>query len=463
MAPPRVAVVILLVACGGLPAPDPGRPDLILVSVDSLRPDHLGAWGNPRQPSPGFDALAASGLRFSRARSASPWTLPSHTTMLSGRWPTDHGVIEDNRAIPASLPWIPSALQGAGWATGGFVSTVYVSREFGFERGFDHFEDFGITKKENLGRPVRAEDVVDEALGWARKAPDGAPIFLFVHLYDVHYPYLPPEPYNTRYDKAGTRKSTAYRTWRHYLAEPLQPARLEHLRAQYDECVAYTDAQLARLKAAWTRPATWILLSDHGEELGEHGSWGHGHTLHPEVLDIPLIVAGPGVAPAVRTERAGTIDVAATLAALAGLSWEGPGVDLRGPVPERAWIEESSRFDTARLGLLDGGRRLDVDLRGERRLYDLAADPAELRPLPGDPALERKLLEALPEAWTATGPVRTEGWTYQGGAWVTAPTGRFGLYPADAEIEGARTEADTRAVSVSAEVREQLEALGYQQ
>ena len=175
-----MVALLLLAACnrGGLPAGDARRPDVILVSIDSLRPDHLGAYGNERPVSPFLDSLAASGLRYTEARAHSPWTLPSHVTMLSGRSPLDHGVIESDRGIPDDLPMLGSILKTCA------------------ARGFDRFEDFDIARSDNLKHPVRAEQVVTEALTWA-EAQSGAPIFLFVHLYDVHYPYLPPEPWNS--------------------------------------------------------------------------------------------------------------------------------------------------------------------------------------------------------------------------------------------------------------------------
>ena len=187
-------MVIFLAACTSsttLPAGDPTRPDIVLVSIDSLRADHLGSYGYERPTSPFLDRLAADGQRFTRARTATAWTLPSHLTMLTGLWPTQHGVIEDHLALAEDVPLIQERLRAAGWATGAFVSSIYVSRVFGFARGFDLFQDWGITTATNLDHPIRASDVVDAALGWAASAGEDKPIFLFLHTYDVHYPYLP--------------------------------------------------------------------------------------------------------------------------------------------------------------------------------------------------------------------------------------------------------------------------------
>lgn len=469
---------LLLLALGcsgsGLPAGDPSRPDVILVSIDSLRPDHLGSYGNARQPSPFLDGLAARGLRFTEARASSPWTLPSHTTMLSGRGPLEHGVIEDTLRIPDTLPLVQEAFSAGGYATAGFVSTLYVSRTFGFDRGFSRFEDYAITKKTNLEHPARAEQLVADALAWAREQPEGKPVFCFLHLYDVHYPYRPPQPYDLQYDKPSSKKSTAYRNYGWYLEHPITEARWTHLRAQYDESLAYTDAMLARLGAAWEasgRRVSWVVTADHGEELGEHGSWGHAHTLHPEVMRVPLLVSGAGVpAAAVRDDRVGVIDVAATVAGLGGVAFPSSGVDVRGAVPaDRDVVMETSRFDTARLGLLRGDRRLELDFVAGTSVVYGPDDPEERLATPNaDAALEAAAWAAVGERWTATGPVVTPGWIRALGedrGHAFSGPGAFAVYPPDARVDGAATRAEPAppSSSLSDAVREQLDALGYQQ
>ncbi len=468
-------VVVLFSAfygCGSatLPAGDPTRPDVILVSIDSLRPDHLGSYGNARQPSPFLDGLASAGLRYTEARAHSPWTLPSHTTMLSGRGPLEHEVVEDTRRIPADLPLVQEALGGAGYSTAGFVTTVYVSDTFGFERGFSHFEDYGIGRAENLKRTVNAETVVDDALTWARTA-EGKPVFLFLHFYDVHYPYLPPEPWNLKYDKPGSKKSTRYRSYEWTLKNPLSADRLAHLQAQYDESIAYVDDQLARLGAAWAksgRRVSWVVTADHGEEFGEHGGWGHAHTLHPEVMRVPLVVSGAGVdTPAVREERVGVVDVAATLAGLAGVPFPSSGVDVRGAVPVRDQVFETSRFDSARLGLWSAGRRIDLDFTRDAQVVYGDVDADESTPLAADPALEALAWAAVGERWTATGPVTTRGWLHAAGVGTTHRwdgPGPFALYPPDALVDGPATRAAAPpSVTLTEDTREQLRALGYEQ
>ncbi len=488
-----------LLGCSGaakpLPPGDPGRPDIVLVSVDSLRADHLSAYGYTRATSPNLDRLAEGGLRFEGARASSPWTLPSHMTMLTGRWPTDHDVIEDDLALAPDVPMVQEALAAAGYATAGFVSTIYVSGGYGFARGFSTYDDYDITLRDNLSHPVRAERLVDDAVAYAREQGGGRPVFLFVHIYDVHYPYMPPAPWDTTFDRAGTIDELHYRTYTFFRKNPISQRRFAHIIAQYDESIAYVDHALGRLVETWAgsnRPAYWIVTSDHGEELGERGSWGHAHTLYREALEVPLIVAGPGISGAVRREKAGAVDLAATIAAMAGLPWaHGPGVDLRGPVPPRAFLAETSRFDSARLSIEDGARRLDLDLAdGRRTVFELDTDPKEQRPVTGTPdapRLEKALWEALGDRWVvdAGATVRTLGHLWSAGVHrgqsLVGPA-RFGVYPPDAgvfvdastsargivdsPVEGPlRYEGPRHAVKIvlDPETRAQLEALGYVQ
>lgn len=475
-----MVMLALLVGCTGSPLPpgDAARPDIVLVSIDSLRPDHLGTYGNPRATSPFIDGLAKTGTQFDEAWTHSPWTLPSHVTMLSGQNPFQHEVIEDDRRIPDSLPLVSEAFQAAGYLTGGFVTAVYVSKLYGFQRGFDHFEDYGITEEKNLQKPNNAEQVVADAIDFAKSA-DKKPLFLFLHLYDVHYPYLPPEPYNSQFDKPGTKKSTQYRKYEYYFRDPIPPARLQHLVAQYDETIAYVDAQLARLYAAFDqsgRKVRFVITADHGEEFGERGSWGHAHTLHPEAMRIPLIVSG-GTAGVRDATVARGMDIAPTVAALGGVSFVASGVDLLAHAADTSPREvamETCRFDSARLGLLtsNGGEsiRVDVDfLRSRTVTYAHSTNPRETdEQTPPDSALVAKALAQAGQHWVATGPVTSTGWMWT----VADPTrrhgvesGPFSIFPPDAVVSGPATRDVPLPPSIvlTDTTKEQLEALGYQQ
>ena len=446
---------ILLLACTRAPTLGPGgqAPDIVLISVDTLRADHLGVYGYPRPITPEIDKLAASGTRFADARSASPWTLPSHTTMLTGLLPNHHQVVDDTLRVGEGLPWLPESLGQAGYRTGAVVSTIYVGKRFGFDRGFSLFEDFGLKgERQNLKGELRAEQVVDRALSFVAENT-GQSVFLFLHLYDVHYPYSPPSPFDEALDRPSDGSDPVYKNYAYYRRNPLSADQMAHQLNQYDEEIAYVDHELGRLInafAAAQRSALWVLTADHGEELGERGSWGHAHTLYPEQLHVPLIVSGPGVqSGAVVQTTVGLQDLAATLAEAAGLRWGGDGLSLwpalRGePLPERAFLCDTSRFHSNRLGLYWGGLRLDWDLaRGAMALY---ADPEERQDVaaerPEDLArLRAELVRQYGLSWEADrGEITTKGAFFDESGPLPSPLTiegprRFAVAPVDAAVK----------------------------
>lgn len=411
---------------GALPAGDPQTPDIIFVSIDTLRADHLSSYGYERETSPFLDSLAAEGVRFQHARSASPWTLPAHTTMFTGQFPATHRVVDDNLALKSDVPVLPELLQQAGYTTGGFVSTLYVSRKFGFERGFDKFNDFSIdTEKENLSGDLVASTVIDDALRWWSGQPAGEPVFLFVHLYDVHYTYDPPPPYDTLFDRAPEKTDPRYRKYFYYKRHPLTQEQFAHQIAQYDESIRYVDDQLKRIAeatAAAGRQVRWVVTSDHGEEFNERGSWGHAHTLYAEQLRIPLIISGAGI-PSGQTLQnpVGNHDFAPTIAAWAGVAdkLKADGIDLNpsftegdAALPERPFLAETTRFKTNRVSLLEGNLRLEWDIQtNESRLFNVHVDPKEFNDLSVTMSTKRnemkeRAIALLGVDWQVTAPGR---------------------------------------------------------
>jgi len=501
-----VLPLLLLGACrGALPPGDPTTPDLVLVSIDTLRADHLSSYGCARPTSPFLDRLAAAGVRWSQARSPSPWTLPTHVTLLSGWLPTQHGVVEDDLAIPAEVPLLAEAMAARGFATAGIVSSLYVSERYGFERGFETFDAFGIrTSQENLSGQVTATDVVDRALAWLRSLPRGKPAFLFVHFYDAHYPYAPPKPFSTLFDRAPRKRDAHYRRYAWYREHPLDPEQMAHQEAQYDEAIRYVDSELERLHGALTaagRPATWAVTADHGEEFGERGSWGHAHTLYPEQLHVPLILSGARIPAGESVDRVvGLQDLPGGLAVLSGAdmpTWSRLSLDdsaLRsGPQPS-----ETSRFDSNRVGLWSDGWRLDLDLdSGTRELYDTTTDPGELHDrAASEPErvadMERDLWGGRAAPWTCRDACTVQarrgllvvGEAVRGREALLAPGEPFQVVPSDAEVRIAgegrwyragvhppppdaalilRADLHGRAVDLDPQERARLEALGYMQ
>jgi len=504
--------VLLLAGCGASREDRP--PDLVLISLDTLRADHLGSYGAPRDVSPFLDRLAAEGTRFADAWAPSPWTLPSHATLLTGRYPFEHGAIEEGHGIDPRAAMLPEVLRAAGYRTGAAVTSVYVSSRFGMDRGFDHFHDFGIVAGTLATQTtLDAQEVLDHGLAWEADQPEDRPVFLFLHLYDIHYPYDPPAPWNERLDPPARPEILAYENYFHYLRQPLDEATYTHLRNQYDEEILYVDDALRRFHAAWTarRPDTvFAIVSDHGEEFGERGSWGHAHTLTPEQLHVPWILHGPRVASQVVTDRVGLEDVAPTLAGLAGIGFPATGLDRRdqvtggaGPEGPSARFASTSRFRTLKHRWHDAPLDLVVDLvRRQAQLYDLVRDPRARTDLAGSRQDDVLRLLAGLYAW------RGEPWTTKveatlqtddgvfvvggmpQGSQLEAPAGiRFSVHPLDAAVRATARDGrvsgpwaalggttppatdpvlgwegralESSAAELSPEDRERLRSLGY--
>ena len=446
-----------------LPVGSASRPDVILLSIDTLRADHLGAYGYERDTSPFFDELAAGGTRFANTWAAAPWTLPSHATMLSGLLPPNHGAIEDQLQI-GSIPLIQEAFSASGYATGGVVSTLFVSERYGFNRGFDHFEDFKIAGAAmNNASTIDAEHVFNHALHWAQQQQAGKPMFLFVHVYDAHFGYNAPPPFNEKFDRAAKMGDPLYREYGFYRQNPLTPDELEHEIAQYDEEIAYVDASFRELVEGWRasgREAIVIMTADHGEEFGERGSWGHAHTLHREQLHVPWIINGDGVRKQVISARVGSEDLAATVAGLAKVPFPaGDGVDRSaqartGATPNQKYssarLAETSRFQTLKYRWHVDGKDMIVDLANAKRgLCDLTVDPwckTNLYTKSGTPdvgdALFSDMMDYLGDNWEAGEPGKVsvkDGVIYSGverhrQQLEVEPGDRFSVHPADALV-----------------------------
>ncbi|MBD3869548.1 MAG: sulfatase-like hydrolase/transferase [Acidobacteria bacterium] len=345
-------------------ATEPGSPEtspsVLLVTVDTLRADRL----ERGELMPHLRRLASAGVTFSNARALTPLTLPSHTTILTGLGTSRHGV-RDNIGyhVPPDLPFLAGRFRQAGFATGAFIGGYPLVSDFGLDSGFDVYDDR--LDASPLGPAAghterRAEDVVDAALGWTRDVA-GRPWFLWVHLYDPHEPYQPPD------------------SFKHPAKHP------------YDREVAYADAALGRLLAGLQAAADSrmiiLVTSDHGEMLGEHGEATHGVFLYEGALRVPLVFVYPG-APAGRVEsRPVTLaDVAPSLVEAAGLPAV-PGLDGRSlldPTGDSVVYLESihgrRRYGWAPLyGYLDWPLKFIAAPAPE--LYDLNRDPDEQRNL----------------------------------------------------------------------------------
>jgi arylsulfatase A-like enzyme len=317
--------------------------------------------------------------------------------MLTGLYPSSHRAVDAASSIAPSAVTVAELLQGEGFATGAVVTSWFVSANYGFDRGFDWFQDLDQTTHEKTGKTVDARRVIDLAEEWLEDRAD-QPFFLFLHLYDVHYDYKPPPPYRELFatDYQGPRRK--YRRYKFYKRNPLTAERLTFEESMYDGEIRYVDDQLARLYAILDRLGLQentliVVTSDHGEEFGERGSWGHGHTLFEEQVHVPLVIAGPGIeASQTIAAQVGLVDLPPTLLELAGLSplagmhgqslvplLRGRTGSGRSPaMAGRPALLETSRFDTNLIGPRRRGWKFLIDLgSGRESLFDLSTDPDE--------------------------------------------------------------------------------------
>lgn len=338
------------------------HPDVVLITIDTLRWDAVGWDGRVPSPTPRLDRLAAAGRVFPDAHAHNVVTLPSHTNILTGLYPFQHGV-RDNSGyrLPPDVPTLATALHAAGYSTGAFVGAYPLDSLFGLDRGFDRYDDrFPKGGDAELALPERrGDEVVAAALAWWRQAP--RPRFLWVHLFDPHAPYEPPAPFAARF--AGEP----------YLGEV----------AAVD---AFLTPLLDELALAPAGSLVAALTADHGEALGDHGELTHGIFAYESTLHVPLLLWGAGVAPGRDRRPARHVDLFPTLLAAADVAAPGwtsprPGHSLL----TAAAGSETSYFEALSAALHRGWAPLRGVIDRQRKLislplaelYDLDADPGE--------------------------------------------------------------------------------------
>lgn len=367
-----VLIVVLAAACGGEKPPESRapQPSILLVTLDTTRADAMGPEATGVS-TPAFDALVARGRWFRQAYATAPETLPSHASMFTGLYPAGHGVHENGRSLADAHDVAAARLASAGYDTAAFISAYVLGRQFGLARGFTTYDD------ELGGRSVverGSRDTTDRALAWL-EAPSDKPRFLWVHYFDPHTPYDPPAPFAPR-ENAPDRAA--------YLGE-----------------IAAMDAQLARLTAAFDRHASasgraaaFIVASDHGEGLGEHGEATHGNLLYQSTMHVPMVIAGPGVAPGSVDDPVSTRRVFHTLLDFAGLGSEH---SLRGDASEVVLGEAMKpylEYGWQPQIMAVQGRQKAI-FAGRTELFDVVSDPGETRDLGAGGQLPAAIRQAL--------------------------------------------------------------------
>lgn len=421
-------------------APEPA-PNVLLISVDSLRPDHLGCYGYGRETSPAIDRLAAEGVRFETVVSSSSWTLPAHVSLLSSLPCEAHGVVKGDLKARQGIVFLAEVLREAGYTTAGFVAGPYLSADFGFLQGFEHYDDYTVASVvprppfDEVTSPVSVSLVEDWVRAW-RRGRNRRPFFVFLHLWDVHYDYVPPPPYDTMFDAryTGTITGRGFES-NEGIHMGMAQRDLDHIIALYDGEIRYTDVHVRRLFETLQSLGAFdttviVLTADHGEEFFEHGNKGHRQTLFDETILVPLVIRYP---PKVRrgvvvSDQVSILDIAPTILSLAGINRpHGFGTSPSGLVagesllPAIAGRSRPSSSSLARSdlhGVLKSVRstqdKMIWDGRNDRLVYfDLILDPMERSGI-FDPETERaeSLRSQLAESvvdWTTTEPLVEHG------------------------------------------------------
>jgi arylsulfatase A-like enzyme len=428
-----------------LPPAQRGAPNVLFIVLDTVRAESLSLHGYKRQTSPQIDRLARQGVRFNHARTAAAWTLPSHASMFTGRWPYELSTRQD-QPLDQTHPTLAEYLRDRGYATAGFVgNTFFCNSWYGLNRGFLHYEDVAVDlvetiRSSDIGRMLvrklapsscnrdrihayfnrkDAPTINHDALAWLATRPDGRPFFVFLNYYDAHDPYLTAEAAPRHFGLTPTTvaETAALRNWLRVDHAKLPARTLQVARDGYDDCIAYLDQQVGHLLAeletkGLLENTVVILTADHGELMGEHGAYGHGSHLYQQVINVPLVVVAPQRIPSGRVVSTpiSLRDLPATVIDLLGLGQSPfPGRSL-----ERCWRSESGRdaeqdeyllsetadelsrgpaADEPSRALAYQGRVYIRNKDGREELYDLASDPTESRDLSASPlalpALER--------------------------------------------------------------------------
>ena len=365
----------------------PGDLNVVLITIDTLRSDRVSSYGSELVDTPNIDAFASEGVLFSNAASTVPFTLPAHSSILTGLYPPGHGVRENvGYTLDPGIPTLAEVLSGGGWTTAGFVSAFVLDSRWGIGRGFDHyFDDFDLAEFDtpNLGSVQRSGDVtIGEAVRWLDGRPRNAPFFLWLHLYDPHDPYTPPEPFKSQY--------------------PGRP---------YDGEVAYTDSLIGEFRRALEErgllaSSLVILTADHGEGLGDHDESSHGFFVYDTTIHVSLIVRPPVTAGGGRVvdKAVSHVDLFPTILDAVGLAAP-KAVHGQSLLPmiagEKVELDRGVYSESLYPLLHYGWAPLRVIRTDDRKLisaprpevFDIVADPREERDLSAQQPVETRELE----------------------------------------------------------------------
>ncbi len=457
--PLRAALSLLAcaaaLACGG----SPPRPNVVLIVLDTTRADRFSSYGYEAAETPHFDAFAADGVRFENAFSTSSWTVPSHASLFTGKYPMTHGATQETQRLADEHDTLAELLAGEGYETVAFSNNAWVGSRANLTQGFER--DIEAWRQRGVGQARRTNRGIEH---WLDIREEGPPFFLFVNYIEPHWPYSAPRKAQERLigqEVSRDRREAAnfgIVSW--YLErEGIDPDLLPLRDQLYDAEVSVVDEAVGALLALLQERGLYedsliVVSADHGESLGDNGHQGHSFVLYDATLRVPLVVRWPGGddGGATRSDPVQLTDVFATIAAATGLRERGVGRDLAdGPLPSDRPVvgeyyypaqiieyfpEEShsrpplSAFLRRIRSLRVGPHKLIWGSDGRHELYDVAADPGETRDLIAqEPEIAARLQE------------------------------RLAAIVAEHAVELA--ESDARAVELDPEVEESLRELGY--
>lgn len=442
------------------------RPNILLIGIETLRADHLGCLGYPKNTTPTLDRLAGEGVLCTNTISTSGWTLPSVMSVMTSLYPNVHRVHTYQHRLASEITTLAEIMKAAGYVTFGVTSNPTTEGEYGFSDGFDLYDDFTVSLAVNMDvfqsndetlydvHLSRSSELVTRvAAKWLEEKPE-KPFFMFTFYFDPHYDYIPPAPFDTLFDPNYTGSIDG----RGVNKEPRRSQRpsdrdLEHLLALYDGEIRYTDGYVGELLQALTESGVAentlvVLFGDHGDEFYEHGKATHSRTLYDEIVHVPLIFRWPGRLPGGKRINAiiSLVDIMPTILNYCDLPYEGPmqGVSMRtliegvkGGSRNTVWAE--LKMENHIQAAIGSEWRLFRNVRSDTwELYHVPSDPGEQANLYDQPSA-RDMRLAMTAEW--------ERWIKDGEQ----------LAKRLSQGEGStRIQLDERQ-------REQLKALGYMQ
>lgn len=417
------------------------RPNVILILVDTLRADRLGAYGHPRATSIHIDRMAEDGILFADAYAQCSWTKPSVVSILSSRYPFAYGRNDLYHRVPEEARFLSEAFAEAGYRTGAIVANPVVSPSLGFDQGFESYDHGYLTLSgmriyryllwldllAHPGLTLRGDVVAGKAVRWIDDHRE-EPFFLYLHFMDPHEPYAPGVPYDRLFrDRPLAGRKTLVYPRPEALPFDARPnpygeEGLRELVDRYDGETRRVDDAVGRIVAHLRERGLYedgviALIADHGEEFLEHGGWGHGQSLYGELTGVPFVLkppGGKGPRGIVETRRVMMVDVAPTLLSLAGVAADprADGVDLLAFPGERPAVGDVTAGEARILSVRRGDRHFVIARRGEeraRQLFDVADDPGETADVaPGAPAAADSLAFYLDSLLAATEAIETE-------------------------------------------------------